>query len=528
RVLEIGCGSGLLLFRVAPQVDSYHGTDLSEKGLDHLRRQLSASPDRYRNIVLSRQMAHDFSGLARAAYDTVILNSVVQYFPSVDYLVRVLEGAVAAVKPGGTIFLGDLRSLRLLDAFHASVQLHDARSSLTVGELRRRVQLTAGQEKELVIDPGLFTVLRSHLPAINRVEVQIKRGRYRNELSKFRYDVILHVGDEPCPRVDGPWLNWRTDVASIDALSEMLRDSPRQVLGLADVINARVAEDVQALEAIASADALGTVGELRQSLDDVGIRGAVEPEDLWALGSALGYEVELKWAAGSSQNIDLVLRRRGAPYVELAPLDRRRKELRSDEQSWTRYANNPLQGELARTLVPQLRRGLAETLPEHMMPSAFVVLDSLPLTANGKIDRQSLPAPGEARPELESDYIAPRSEAEESLASIWKEVLKLEQIGVHDDFFQLGGHSLLATQVISRVRERLQTELPLRHLFEFPTIEGLAAAMGEAQTRAAAAPSVITRSDDGAAADLLANLDQLTDEQVEALLHGALRDNVRN
>jgi acyl carrier protein len=158
-----------------------------------------------------------------------------------------------------------------------------------------------------------------------------------------------------------------------------------------------------------------------------------------------------------------------------------------------------------------------------------VVLDTLPLTSNGKIDRRALPPPGESRPELESDYVAPRGETEEMLAAIWGEVLKLDQIGVQDDFFELGGHSLLATQVISRVRERLRIDLPLRYLFEFPTIAGLAAAIGEASMQARSAlPSAITRSADGAAADLLENLDQLTDEEVEMLLKEASGGNIRN
>ena len=160
--------------------------------------------------------------------------------------------------------------------------------------------------------------------------------------------------------------------------------------------------------------------------------------------------------------------------VELAPLDRRREELRPNERSWTRYANNPLQAEIARSLVPELRRVLTEKLPEYMMPSAFVLLDALPLTANGKLNRRALPAPGQSRPELESDYVAPRTLTEELLAEIWSEVLKLKQIGVNDDFFQLGGHSLLATQVMSRVRQTLNLEVPLRALFELPTVSELA------------------------------------------------------
>ena len=526
RVLEIGCGTGLLLFRIAPHSESYHGTDLSQKALDYLSQQMVSPSGSYQNVTMSQQQADDFAGLDPGAYDTVILNSVVQYFPSVEYLVRVLEGAAKVVKPGGAIFLGDLRSLQLLDAFHTSVQLYDARPSLATTELLQRAQKEANQEKELAIDSGLFAVLKNYLPQISRVEIQLKRGRARNELSRFRYDVILHIGNAPAPRVEGTWLQWQKDVTDLSALHRLLTETRPEILGIAGLLNDRVAEDVRAWQLATSEDSPATVGDLRGALKHVAVNGAVDPEDVWSLGARLGYQVELKWGVGSRDYCDLVLRRRDTPFVELAPLGQRREELKFNEKSWNRYANNPLQAEIARKLVPELRRMLVEKLPEHMMPSAFVLLDVLPLTANGKINRRALPAPGQSRPELEADYVAPQTPAEELLATIWGEVLKLKQIGVNDDFFQLGGHSLLATQVISRVRERFKIELPLRYLFEFPTVAGLAAGIVEfekmAETRA---PTVITKRPE--APDLLARIDQFTDEQVEALLNEALAGNKR-
>ncbi|MFQ5794231.1 MAG: amino acid adenylation domain-containing protein, partial [Candidatus Bipolaricaulia bacterium] len=122
----------------------------------------------------------------------------------------------------------------------------------------------------------------------------------------------------------------------------------------------------------------------------------------------------------------------------------------------------------------ELRRFLQQKLPEYMVPSAFVVLDALPLTPNGKVDRRALPAPDPTRPELERTFNAPRTSIEERVAGIWTELLGVEQVGVYDNFFELGGHSLLATQVISRVRDTFQVELPLRRLFELPTVAGLA------------------------------------------------------
>ena len=117
-----------------------------------------------------------------------------------------------------------------------------------------------------------------------------------------------------------------------------------------------------------------------------------------------------------------------------------------------------------------LRDYLNEALPDYMMPSAFVFLDALPLTNNGKIDRRALPAPDGARPEGETEYVAPRTPVEEVLAGVWAELLSLERVGVYDNFFVLGGHSLLATQLLARLLTLFKIELPLITVFQSPTI----------------------------------------------------------
>ena len=124
--------------------------------------------------------------------------------------------------------------------------------------------------------------------------------------------------------------------------------------------------------------------------------------------------------------------------------------------------------------VDELRCLLRDKLPEYMVPSAFVFMEALPLTPNGKVDRKALPAPDEARPDSAQAYVAPRTSTEELVAGIWTEVLDLERVGIYDNFFELGGHSLSATQVVSRVRQIFQVEMPLRVIFENATVAGLA------------------------------------------------------
>ena len=140
----------------------------------------------------------------------------------------------------------------------------------------------------------------------------------------------------------------------------------------------------------------------------------------------------------------------------------------------------------------ELRRYAKEALPDYMVPTAVVVLDKLPLTANGKVDRKQLPAPeavGSSR-----SYTAPSTPTEQVLAQIWSEVLKIKQIGADDNFFDLGGHSLLATQTISRVRENFSTDLALRTMFESPTLSGLAAAIDAAKINGAVSGGPIQRA----------------------------------
>jgi hypothetical protein len=136
-------------------------------------------------------------------------------------------------------------------------------------------------------------------------------------------------------------------------------------------------------------------------------------------------------------------------------------------QPWSAYANQPYTNSKPSQLIPQLRDFLTKKLPDYMMPSAFVVLEKLPLTPSGKVDRRALPAPDKSRPVLDVELVAPRTPTEEILAAIWMEVLSLNEVGVLDNFFMLGGDSIQATQVISRARDTFGIRHFLNRNFQF-------------------------------------------------------------
>jgi len=165
--------------------------------------------------------------------------------------------------------------------------------------------------------------------------------------------------------------------------------------------------------------------------------------------------------------------------------------------------------------VNELRSCLKGKLPDYMIPSAFVKLESLPLTPNGKIDRKALPDPEKNRPELDTEFVAPKTQVEKELAKIWAEVLGVDQVGVHDNFFDLGGHSLLATQFISRVINTFKVELPIKSLFESPTVADMAVVIAQHQA-GKEEPEEMTR--------MLADIESLTEEEAKHLLEQEIRE----
>jgi len=167
----------------------------------------------------------------------------------------------------------------------------------------------------------------------------------------------------------------------------------------------------------------------------------------------------------------------------------------------------------------RLRAFLEARLPSYMVPAYFVPLQELPLTANGKVDRRALPRPEGLQEPRHRVRVPPGTPIEERLMEIWSGLLGTQEIGIHDNFFHLGGHSLLATQLISRITKKFQVEMPVRVVFEAPTIAELAARVSRAQPKQFAdTPIIPHRIGRAKAIELLGRLDQLSESELEDLL----------
>ncbi|MDB9304092.1 amino acid adenylation domain-containing protein [Nodularia spumigena CS-591/12] len=467
KVWEIGCGTGMLLFKIAPHCQHYLATDCSVGGLQYIEQHLKQQ-SLEENVTLKTRTAHEFDSTQTNAYDLVILNSVIQYFPSLDYLLTVIEGAIKTVSHQGQIFIGDVRNLHLLEAFHTASQFYRSPDNLSIQELRQQIQPSIRTEAELLIDPDFFIALKQRFPRISHIKIDLKRGENHTEMSRFRYDVVLYLdGVDTAVTTKPQWLDWQEQQLNLDKIQQILTTQQPDILSIKDIPNARLTSEMKLLEIIPQLS--GTVKDLKAIISQ--FTSGIEPEAFRTLTKDLPYTPFIQNSSTGFAFYEVVLQR-NIPGQETIPRFNQWENWRM--KPWQHYANQPLQyssNQIDPNVLEEWRDFLAKTLPDYMIPSHFIVLEKLPLTPNGKVDRKALTEVGKT---VATDIELPGTETEKSLAQLWAKLLKYEVVGRQDNFFNLGGHSLLATQLCYRIRDTFKVELPLRQVFESPKLIDLA------------------------------------------------------
>lgn len=471
KVLEIGCGTGFLLQELAPQCPVYVATDVSAALLEALKRTIEGE-DSLRHVKLLHRSVLELKEIPDSSFDTIVLNFVVRCFPNIDCLVSVLQEARRLLVPAGKIFIGGIGHLGLLRTLHSGIEFAKSSDTVSVGQLKSRISRSLARERELMIDPQLFREIPGKVLGLSSAEVQLERGAFDNELTRYRYDVVLEADDSIGASAIGEPLEWGGAVRSMAEIEAAINERRWDVAYIKSLPNKRLARDEAVRKLIEVSDDREEVGMLRHKLSEMTF-DAIDPEYLWKAAHAHGYDIRMDW---SSQQVSC---------FEVQLIDRERKEstLRvamrplAVAKAWTAYANDPAANSFREHLIPQLREHLKGNLPEYMIPSAWVFVKQLPLTPNGKVDRRALPAP-EERPDESGEYIAPRTSVECALVDIWAETLGVTQVGVQDNFFERGGHSLLATRMISRIHDLLGVDLPIRAVFEAPTVSQLSVCIG--------------------------------------------------
>lgn len=371
RVLEIGVGSGLLLGPLAGRTEEYWGTDFSEAVIARLGAQVATDPRLADRVTLRCQAADSEEGLPAGHFDTVVLNSVVQYFPDAAYLSRVLDGALRRLSPGGRVLVGDVRNHGTAEEFLTAVH-HAQRPGDEPPAVRAAVARARRRETELHLDPGFFTEWAAARPGVVAVDIRLKSGAAANELTRHRYEVVLHKGPaRPVSLAELPTVTWGSDVHQLSALAAGLTRY-RGGLRLTRVPNARL---------VTEAAECGVPGTARQT--------PLDPHALQSWGAEHGRRVLCTWSAEAPGWFEAVI----------VPDDGTRCYdglYRPGDTRSTPLANVPAASRRASKLPALLRRELAAELPGHLVPDEVVLLARMPLAPGGETDRAALPAPGRA------------------------------------------------------------------------------------------------------------------------------------
>ena len=340
--------------------------------------------------------------------------------------------------------------------FAAAVELGRASAATPVSELAARVERRERGDEELVVDPALFHALGAQRSDVADVDVRLKPGRADNEMTRFRYDVVLHkAGEAPVPVADVRTLaleHWSADAGA---------RRPRRRAGGA-------ARHRAAQRPPRPGGRAGEAARRDHRLDRHGRRLAdrarpqsppgEHPDDLEGIDDR--YTVTATWSAAGVDRFDVVLfEDRPASASPLRPSIRR--------FPWSAYANQPPVATRGRSR-PSCAPTCARRCPTTWCPRAFVVLDALPRTPNGKIDRNALPAPDRARVEDAEALVAAEGDLEVTIATIWQDLLALDAVGVETNLFDLGANSLMMVRASSRLGAALGRKVSVGRVVRSP------------------------------------------------------------
>ncbi|MCZ6852784.1 MAG: AMP-binding protein [Gammaproteobacteria bacterium] len=481
RLLEIGCGMGLLLLRLAPECDLYTGVDFSSSALAMIK----SDCDRLglKQVKLIQTAADDLGAIPSASHDVVVINSVAQYFPNADYLEKVLVTAVEKLKPGGFLFVGDVRNLDLAGAFYVSVELSKVPANMRLSKLREQVARRDRLENELLIAPDYFKAfVKKH--GLEGLSVTLKRGAASNEMNDYRYDVVLRKTGGNSVRfnrsartIDG------SAITSVDQLRAALSEESGSVQ-VTDLLNKRLVESVKAQEQLDSG-ATGEVSTLRAALAVVQ-QGALNPQHVYGLNSK--FEVNLTFSEKYIDRFDAEFTPQNAASGRFRILP-----VNADWQTkpLTDYVCVPAITTEGSEQLKELQSMLSDELPYYMVPSAFVFLDTFPLTPNGKVDRKALPVPETTENSAVPDKPSaePTNALEQIIAQVFQDLLKLVRVDIGDNFFEHGANSLLMMKANNRLQGLIGGPLSLRDLFDYPTVASLAAHICEKDDLAQGTPN---------------------------------------
>ncbi len=445
NILEIGCGSGLLALSLFKKCDFYYGTDFSELAIQNLTKKIKNH--KIKNIHLQTINADEVSNklgiFKKVNFDTIILNSVLQYFPDTSYLFSVILN-IAKIISNGVIFIGDIRDLRLQKEFYKSIYINTyaGNNSPNKHDSSQFINQKKINENELLISPEYFLSLKDSIPNIDFIEILPKVGLFNTEMNSYRYDVIIHIKRviKSCIKKKVEWLTFKNNI-NIDKLL----NSGKKNVHIKNYPNKRIIFYCK------------TFDKSRVSIGEI-----YSINELYKL--ALNYEYQIYVSLSISNKFCFNL----TFYKDIADFD---KSLHFDNNKINRkiFLNKFLTNSIYE---PDLKNiiynYLINKLPKYMIPAQLIELDSFPLSTSGKINSQLLPNP---YTECNKSINREINKIDKVLSSLWLELLNLKSVHINDNFSQLGGDSLIAIRLTNKIKKIFNIDLSLKNILLNQTIK---------------------------------------------------------
>ncbi|MBK8549761.1 MAG: amino acid adenylation domain-containing protein [Ignavibacteria bacterium] len=480
RVLEIGNGTGLIYYQLAEKIQKYIGTDFSRSSVNQITQRISRGLRNYCPTELKVCAAHEITLSEEENVDTIILNSVVQYFPGEEYMNEVIGKSISLLKGNGRIIAGDVRDNRLLELFKGRLHIEKLAHSASVKEFKWAMEQEVLKEEELCFSPGYFYQLQTLYPQITHIEIKWKQASYINELSLYRFTAVIYVGQEK-ETLKPDWTDWDKIPDKQSIKNELKKGC--EILALMNVPNPRLFKERLLSNALKD-KSISNAGDLLDYMgrDD---KESTEVNGILNFAKSKNYHYTL-FTNEDPLRINLLIEKNTSDRS-----DRFVQQPFNQSSSISNVANTniPLFNDISLHLKKEIRSMLQQSLPGYMIPSDMIALKQLPLTVNGKADRKFLMQREDLLVSNKLNYQAPETETEKMLVNIWQELLGADRIGIHDNFFELGGHSLLGMRVISAIRKKLEAELAIKDLFLYPTIAELSLRL-DTQSRGSLLPAI--------------------------------------
>jgi len=462
-VLEIGCGVGIIAQRLlAAGVQQYVGCDISKAALETSHLKLTAGREFTGKWDLQQLPADQIYKLGDRHFDLVLMNSVVQYFPDVTYLGDVLSQAIALCRSGGVVVIGDVppRSLKLVLGIAAAVGALPAHSSQEDVILKAA---TIGRG-ELWLEPFDFAELASHQTRIVAMETDLRLGKGRDEMTRYRYDVVFRLdldSRRQCTLIET--FDYEDIKPNAGGLSRWLADAPSELI-LRNVPNSDLENDL----VIAGPYLPTPQASALQVEQFTGSITKLTPAGFRSWAENRGRSVAIRWSQCTKLGrLDICIGAVGSVYPAFElPV------LRTTTPSGSAFRDEPVEV-LNVDIGSEIRQLLSENLPGYMIPSHFVYLNRMPLTYNGKIDWTSLPSVdlGSLASD-EAEGCPTPGNAEETIARIWGKILGLASPSHAASFFELGGSSILIADLATRLTATFKVDVEVVDLFVHTTIVG--------------------------------------------------------